>query len=106
NSINKIIDQIDNKAKLDESLSLFIAWLTKIDDKLFKVESFNNCYAALACYLCENSSIPSNIDSLNPKILKLFEIPMNDPEKIKLYKYRPRMPLKKATNNIILQHPK
>ncbi|CAG8841441.1 10906_t:CDS:1, partial [Racocetra persica] len=56
-------------------------------------------------YLRENSSIPCNIDGLNPKVLRPFKIPTNDPEKIKLYKYRPRMPLKKATNNNILQLP-
>ncbi|CAG8752220.1 8223_t:CDS:2 [Ambispora leptoticha] len=81
NSINKTIDQIDNKVELDEFLNLFIAWLTKIDGKPFKVESINN-------------------------FLKPFKIPTNDPEKIKLYKYHQRMPLKKATNKIILQLPK
>ncbi|CAG8632878.1 21878_t:CDS:2 [Dentiscutata erythropus] len=45
------------------------------------------------------------IDNLNSKVFKLFKISMNDPEKIKLYKYRPKKPLKKATNNIIIQLP-
>ncbi|CAG8786109.1 5423_t:CDS:2, partial [Dentiscutata erythropus] len=42
---------------------------------------------------------------LNSKVFKPFKIPTNDPEKIKLYKHRPRMPLREATNNIILQLP-
>ncbi|KAF0557778.1 zinc finger mym-type protein 2-like: PROVISIONAL [Gigaspora margarita] len=46
------------------------------------------------------------IDDSNSKVFKPFKIPMDDPEKIKLYKYHPRMPLRKATNNIILQLPK
>ncbi|CAG8840043.1 15454_t:CDS:1, partial [Racocetra persica] len=41
---------------------LFIAWLTKIDGKPFKVESINNCYAALVCYLRENSSILGKVN--------------------------------------------
>ena len=45
------------------------------------------------------------IDNLNSKVFKPFKIPTNDPEKIKLYKHRPKKPLKKATNNIIIQLP-
>ncbi|CAG8851454.1 27517_t:CDS:1, partial [Racocetra persica] len=62
NNIDKTIDQIDNKAELNEFLSLFIAWLTKINGKPFKVESINNCYAALACYLCKNSFISDKVN--------------------------------------------
>ncbi|KAF0550825.1 hypothetical protein F8M41_024007 [Gigaspora margarita] len=46
------------------------------------------------------------IDDSNSKVFKPFKIPTDDPEKIKLYKYHLRMPLRKATNNIILQLPK
>ncbi|CAG8772248.1 1333_t:CDS:2, partial [Dentiscutata erythropus] len=45
------------------------------------------------------------IDGLNSKVLKPFKTPTNDPEKIKLYKYCQRTPLKKATNNVIIQLP-
>ncbi|RIB26066.1 hypothetical protein C2G38_2164347 [Gigaspora rosea] len=46
------------------------------------------------------------IDDSNSKVFKLFKISTDDSEKLNYTKYHPRMPLRKATNNIILQLPK
>ncbi|CAG8599996.1 9840_t:CDS:2, partial [Scutellospora calospora] len=58
-NIAKTLDQFD-KQELDNFLSSFISWLLKKDRTLFKVESVHNCYAALARYLRENSSIEAS----------------------------------------------
>ncbi|CAG8532998.1 11728_t:CDS:1 [Scutellospora calospora] len=55
-----MLDQFDNQ-ELDNFLSSFISWLSKKDGTSFKVKSVHNCYAALAKYLCENSSIEGGV---------------------------------------------
>ncbi|CAG8701908.1 4484_t:CDS:2 [Cetraspora pellucida] len=56
------VHNTDKFIELENFLCIFITWLKRIDGNEYKAESIHNCYASLARYLKEHSTIkPCNI---------------------------------------------